>query len=304
MPNGGYTAACVLAAASTHLSSRGQPDNLTAPFEYPSRTSAGPAIVVIEDVKLGAQLSTLHLTLWQGGLLPKAPWITPSVSRRCVLAYTNQTKLSSFDGPSVPTGFEATAAAEFPALPDFDALKAKGSDHIWEEPKTGGPNSIWRARENWRFYTPRGEPQTSGSLDMWVRLASGEPITQSALPYLVDSFPANMITFLAAPVVRKMFLAPPDPPGDKGGTQSEGPPEMWLPTVVMNLEQKVMLPEEGVEWLAVRVTTKLIRDGKFDMEVVVRDTDGELVVLSHHTAMILSVERNTAKRSSKPKASL
>lgn len=70
---------------------------------------------------------------------------------------------------------------------------------------------------------------------------------------------------------------------------------MWFPTVVMNLEVKAALPEEGVEWLAMRVTSKQIKDGRFDLDVSVRDVDGELVALSHHVAMILSIERNTRK---------
>lgn len=84
----------MLAAARAHLSSRGQTDTFTAHIEYPNRTTAGPAIVAIEDVKLGRQLSTLHLTLWQDGLLPEAPWISPSpVSRRTVVAYTPHTQI-------------------------------------------------------------------------------------------------------------------------------------------------------------------------------------------------------------------
>lgn len=73
---------------------------------------------------------------------------------------------------------------------------------------------------------------------------------------------------------------------------------MWFPTVVMNLEVKTALPEDGVEWLAVRVTSKQIKDGKFDLDISVRDVDGELLALSHHVAMILSIERNTRKKQS------
>lgn len=73
---------------------------------------------------------------------------------------------------------------------------------------------------------------------------------------------------------------------------------MWFPTVVMNLEVKMALPEAGVEWLAVRVTSKQIKDGKFDLDISVRDVDGELLALSHHVAMILSIERNTRKKKS------
>lgn len=71
---------------------------------------------------------------------------------------------------------------------------------------------------------------------------------------------------------------------------------MWFPTVVMNLEAKTPLPEEGVEWLAVRVTAKQIKDGRFDLEISVRDVDGELVALSNHVALILSIERNTRRK--------
>jgi hypothetical protein len=81
----------MLAAARVHLLSREQTDTFTTHFEYVNRTVAGLAIVTIKDVKLGLQLSTLHLTLRQEGLLPRAPWIDPSTSRRSVVAYTTQT---------------------------------------------------------------------------------------------------------------------------------------------------------------------------------------------------------------------
>lgn len=73
---------------------------------------------------------------------------------------------------------------------------------------------------------------------------------------------------------------------------------MWFPTIVMNLEVKKALPEEGVEWLAVRATSKQIKDGRFDFDVTIRDVDGDLVALSHHSSMILSMERNQAKSKS------
>ncbi|RYP35916.1 hypothetical protein DL767_003605 [Monosporascus sp. MG133] len=313
VPNGGYTASCMLAAASAHLSPRGQPDTLTAHFEYPDRTAVGPAIVVVEDVKLTGQLSTLHLTLWQDGLLSQAPWVTPSVSRRVVLAYTTHTNLRTFAGITLPTGYEATAAAALPPLPDFDALKTKSGDDNWEEPKVPkSSESVMRSLRNWRFYMPRRGPLTPGVLDMWIRTASGERITQRALAYVVDSFPYNLHTFLAAPELRAL-LQPPRDREEEARTREaraevasadESRASLWFPTVVMNLEAKTALPEEGVEWLAVRVTSKQIKDGKFDLDVLVRDVEGEIVALSHHVAMILNIERNTKKRGSSTKAAL
>jgi lipoate synthase len=64
----------------------------------------------------------------------------------------------------------------------------------------------------------------------------------------------------------------------------------------MNMEAKMALPDEGTEWLAVRVSSKQIKEAKFDLEVLVRDADGNVVALSHYVAMILSIMRNNAKK--------
>ncbi|KAK7994641.1 hypothetical protein PG991_016229 [Apiospora marii] len=314
VPNGGYVASCMLAAARVHLTPRGQPDTLTAHFEFPDRTFAGPAVISVDEVNIGQQLSRLHLTLWQGGLLSQVPWIDSQTSRRAVLAYTTHTNLQTFTGISLPTGYEGTDAAALPPLPDFEALKARVRDGTWEEPEIPKHvSTLMRSLQNWHFYIPQKEPFSPGVLDMWIRLASGEPITQAALAYVVDSFPYNMHTFLAAPEIRQLLQSQPDPQGETEEKRAqraevkerdEGRAALWFPTVVMNLEAKTALPAEGVEWLAARVTSKQIKDGRFDLDILVRDVDGELVALSHHVAMIVSVERNTKKMGVSSKASL
>ncbi|TGJ82978.1 hypothetical protein E0Z10_g5806 [Xylaria hypoxylon] len=305
-----------------HLSSRDQPDTLTAHFEYPARTSPGPAIVIVEDVKLGrSQLSTLHLTLWQGGLRLQAPWITLFVSRRVILAYTTHTNLLTFGGFSLPTGYGSSTAAALPnPLPDFNALKASGIDGGWEENRLPSPSQLLHSLRNWHFYVPRAGPLTPGVLDMWIRAASGERMTQAVLPYVVDSFPLTVHAYLAAPELRELLMGPPSDrdrkPGSSGKNktsktndrdeegQIEARMSLWFPTVVMNLEVKAALPEEGVEWLNVRVTSKQIKDGRFDLDVLVRDVEGEIIALSHQVALILSMERNTAKTKPSAKTSL
>ncbi|KAJ5291445.1 thioesterase family protein [Penicillium angulare] len=279
VPNGGYTSACMLAAAKIHLRLRDQPDTLTAHFEFPNRASTGPAILTIEDVKLGQQISTLQLTLWQGGLLSQAPWIDHFVSRRRVLAYTTHTNLRSFSGISMPTGYEVTPAAELSSVSDFEALKTNGADEVWEKSKL-----------------PKAYATMMPSLARW----HGERITQSTLAYVVDSFPHNMHKFLAAPVLRELLNAPPDRSGDSDMKEVRGKDhqrdEMWFPTVVMNMEMKTTLPDDGIEWLAVRVLSKQIKDGKFDLEVLVRDPDGEIIALSHHVGLILNFVQNTRNK--------
>ncbi|OTB20578.1 hypothetical protein K445DRAFT_17849 [Daldinia sp. EC12] len=79
---------------------------------------------------------------------------------------------------------------------------------------------------------------------------------------------------------------------------------LWFPTVVMNLLMKTALSEEGVEWLAMRITSRQIKNGRFDLDILRRDAEGEIIALSHHVAMILSVERNAKKRNLSDKAAL
>lgn len=303
VPNGGYTASCLLSAGSLHLASRNQPDAFTAHFEYPGRAVPGAAIVTVEEVKLGVKLSTLHLTLWQGGLLSEAPWINPKISRRTVLAYTTLTDQRAFSGITLETGWEVSPAAALPSpLPDFAALKtSKTGDGFWEE-QTTPPSGALRSMHNWRFFLPQSGPLQPGVVDMWVCRSNGERILQGGLPYLVDSFPYNIHTYLMSPDLRALLETTRKDGGDAKAKdmhqRNEQRAGLWYPTIVMNLEVKTAIPEEGLEWVAVRVQSKLIKDGKFDTDVMVRDKDGEVVALSQQVSMIVSMERNTAKRGS------
>ncbi|CAN8100753.1 unnamed protein product [Discula destructiva] len=137
---------------------------------------------------------------------------------------------------------------------------------------------------------------------MWIWFSSGERITQAALAYVVDSFPYNLDEFLAAPELRALLQASRkrEAAGDTAQAKEIKAKDeqrwgMWFPTLLMNLEVKTVLPESGVEWVAVRITSKQIKDGRFDLDVVVRDVDGELIALSHQIVLIVSMERNTRK---------
>ncbi|KAG8158192.1 hypothetical protein KVR01_011953 [Diaporthe batatas] len=320
VPNGGYTASCILAAGRLHLQSRSQPDAFTAHFEFPGRTAQGPAIITADDIKLGTQLSTLQLTLWQGGLQPTAPWITPGASRRTVLAYATLADLRGMSGISLETGWGASPAAALPGpTPDFGALltgrsEAGAGDGFWEEQVTP-PSKVFRSLQNWRFFLPRGGAIEPGFVDMWACRSNREPVTQAALAYLVDSFPYNIHMYLMSPELRALLQTPRGGEGGGGGggggdaraedlhNKNEQRAELWFPTVVLNLEVKTALPEEGLDWFAVRVQSKVIKDGRFDTDVMVRDKNGEVVALSQTVSMIVSMERNTARKGA-AKASL
>lgn len=72
--------------------------------------------------------------------------------------------------------------------------------------------------------------------------------------------------------------------------------QMWYPTLLLNLDIKKALPEEGVRWLFSRVQAKKILNGRYDLEVILLDAEGDLVAVSHQVAYAVGAERNTAGR--------
>ncbi|KAI0451717.1 hypothetical protein F5B21DRAFT_364592 [Xylaria acuta] len=62
----------------------------------------------------------VHLTLWQRGLQSQKPWITPSMSKRVVLAYTTHANLRTFGSFSIPySGRKQRAGWETPSDKDM-----------------------------------------------------------------------------------------------------------------------------------------------------------------------------------------
>lgn len=286
VPNGGYASATLLQAAHLHLSPRKQPDTVAVHFAFVNATEAGPAVVVVDDVKLGRTLSVLHLTLYQRGLLPHAPWITPGTSRKELVAHITNGSISSERGLSLPTSFLPLT----PPIPPADlSLLPTGTDPLWHrQPLTQGPFSGIRSLTNMEYFCPRaGQPDPS-RIDMWMRLAAGGRFTNAALAYAVDAWPYVIEQYRPARAAGAAGLF--------GHDQA-----FWYPTVALNLEVKKALPDGGVEWLFVREVTKMVRNGRFDVEVVVLDAEGELVAVASHVAMIVDSARNTGRGKGKGK---
>ncbi|KAK0609589.1 thioesterase-like superfamily-domain-containing protein [Bombardia bombarda] len=287
VPNGGYVASCLLSAASIHLSSRGQVDVLTSHFEFISRTEVGPAVIVIEDIKLGRQLSTLHLTLYQDALLPHAPFFTPASSRKELLAYFTMTNLSREKGVSLPTNFSLHPPS--PSDPDFALLK-DGKDKIWQPLVFAADDAFGyiRCLQNVIYYLPKhGQPEKS-IIDLWVRLANpGEKFTAASLAFVADCWPYVVEAYRPKTKEQEKDAA------------FKKDAVFWYPTVVLNLETKKNMGPGGNEWLRLRVQAKEIKNGRLDIEVLIFDIRGDLVALSQHVNLVLGSERNTAGRSGK-----
>ncbi|KAF9878805.1 thioesterase family protein [Colletotrichum karsti] len=279
VPNGGYVASVILRAASLHLAARGQPDTISAHFEYVNRTEVGPAILVVEEVKLGRTISTLHITLYQHDLQPTAPWLG-SKSRKNVLAYLTNTRISLEKGLTLSTGWTVTP----PLKPvDFSMLELNRDPHWVKRDKlTARAVSFARAHNNLEHYVPR-EGTRRGMADIWLRFKAGQKFTNASLGYIADAYPTIVEGWR--------------PRRDEEQTPFRSNEMFWYPTIALNLDVKKTLPEEGVEWLFIRCLAKVIQNGRLDLEVVILDRDQNVVALSNHVNLVLSAERNLKERS-------
>lgn len=243
-----------------------QPDTMSVQLQFLRRTRAGPATIVIEDLKLGGGISTVQVVLWQE-------------DRREVQGFIVQANFAKQTGVSLPTTFIKSCVLPAPPPIDFSAVEKTGEDANWIAGRDFGSNSFRRATAHVIFHHPKHQADAS-YVDQWIRFRPGGkgkevvPFPQEALGFVVDIFPHMVEKF---------------PQAEKGVTR-------WYPTVALNLDVKRHLPPGGANWLFVRVRAAEIRNGRMDLQIVVLDEEGNIVALSSHVSLVMSSERNMAAR--------
>ncbi|KAI1774844.1 thioesterase-like superfamily-domain-containing protein [Hypoxylon cercidicola] len=267
VPHGGVVTSVFLRVAATHfrttLATQNQPHTISLHVEFLRRTQEGAATLVVRDVKLGRQTSTIHVSLLQEG-------------REEVVGYLTHSNMDTESGLSLKTRWILQPAP--PPLPaDFTVLLAGGEDPNWIEHTDKPFPKFRKVSHRVRTFLPRAGQAMPGVVDQWLRLDSGENFTNESIGFVSDHFP---------PVVDGLWRT----------EQKDRPPAFWFPTVALNLDIKKTLPPDGVEWLFLRVRPKSINNGRMDLEVVILDVAGEVVALSHHVVLILGAERNMAAR--------
>ncbi|ORY56309.1 thioesterase-like superfamily-domain-containing protein [Pseudomassariella vexata] len=274
VPHGGIVTSVLLQVAATHfntvLAAQKQPHTITLHLEFLRRTQVGPCTVTVRDGKLGRQTSTIHVALTQDG-------------REEVVGYITNSNMNTESGPSFETAWSLDPA---PPPVDLARLAQDGGDVNWTEQKDRPFPKFRRVLNRARQYVPLAGQVSPGLCDEWIRFTSGEKFTQESLGLVCDLWPQ---------IIETMSLKR----AEQEGSEDSTPPPFWYPTLVLNLDIKKALPAEGVDWLFVRVRAKKIEKGRQDLEVVILDEAGDIVALSHHVALVLSAERNLAKRKSK-----
>ncbi|PMD39752.1 hypothetical protein L207DRAFT_489623 [Hyaloscypha variabilis F] len=277
VPHGGFVTAVFLQVASTHfsttLSSQNQPHTIALHLDFLKRTEAGPAKFTVKDTKLGRQTSIIHITLSQG-------------DREEVVGYLTNSNIATESGVTLtPTKYTLNPP---PPRVDFSLIK-QDKDENWAPIPKMPFSSFRRATLKTDFFFPRQGQRKRSAADEWIRLANGEKWTNVSIGYVSDMWPMPVEAFLHDE-------NPYDVSTIESGKGKLKPARFWYPTLLLNLDVKKALPDEGVEWLFARVEAKQIKNGRMDLEVVIMDEGGELVALSHHVAFAVGAERNIAKR--------
>lgn len=284
VPHGGFITSCFLRVAALHFSTtlkkQNQPNTITLHLEFLRRTEVGAATFTVQEKKLGRQTSTVHITLSQeigGG------------RREEVVGYITQSNLAKENGPSFSTNWSLHPA---PAAAVPSRFLSGIEDPNWRE-LTHRPFAHFRkAMNRVQFMVPKDGQGVRSAVDNWMCLTNGENWTNESVGFVADMF---------------MQLLECHKEEEEGGVEWKDVgaeqqdkrrknASFWYPTVLLNLDVKKSLPAEGAKWLFSRVRAKQIKNGRYDLEVVILDDVGDIVALSHHVVLALDASRNLAKR--------
>lgn len=287
-----------LVVARTHMSlthcTRSEPHPINLHLEFLRRTSVGEAVFTVKDVKLGSRISNLHITLSQkqahdGQYQDEAQ------------GYITMSNIASEKGLSLETSYTLHPP---PLRANLSLLDSQNYDDNYTlRAKDPFPN-FRRAAQNIQIFLvkpSRRDPNKPKSInDQWVRFAPNKVPngrwTNDALGFLVDLFP-QIVEAYVNPFVEEAAVGQHTEAEVKKFLKSNEPrAKYWYPTLALNLDIKKLLPEEGVEWLFVRVKAKVIRNGRFDLDIEVWDAQGELVATSSHASLIMDAARNISRK--------
>ncbi|KAI9704294.1 MAG: hypothetical protein M1836_007155 [Candelina mexicana] len=274
VPHGGFVTSVFLQVASTHfqttLSMQNHPHTITLHLEFVRRTQVGAATFHVKDVKLGRQTSTIHVSLTQD-------------NREEVVGYITNSNIHTETGPTYSTRFSLLP----PSYPADNSKFNANQDALWNEQIKMPFAEFRKASTKVRFFFPREGQRSRSIADEWICFRNGDGFTNESLGYVADTWPQ---------IVEFFKQVDPYASKDKALTGRGYKTSNWYPTVVLNLDIKKALPEEGAKWLFVRAQAKQIWNGRMDLEIIIMDEGGDIVALSHHVTLILGVDRNMAER--------
>ncbi|KAL8709845.1 MAG: hypothetical protein Q9220_005461 [cf. Caloplaca sp. 1 TL-2023] len=280
---GGSLVSMIMSATQLHfattLSRQKQPHTFDLHLVFLRPATNGKVALEIEDVKLGAGVSTIRITLSQRG-------------KACLTGHVSNTNLSTPLGPSLPTHFSLHPSPTPAHLP----LLASNTDSNWT-PFTypSHPASTMQAFTHLIYHFPTHGTSSPSISDCWLTpLNPTDTFTPTLLPFVIDAwhrtpenFRPNTPLWGTSQLATRALHLFHDSHATGPNDLVPGAKVYAYPTFSMSLEVKKVLPVEGVKWLFVRARTKMVENGRMDAEVVVMDEGGGLVAVSQQVGFVV-----------------
>lgn len=269
VPHGGYLAALITQAAKEFSSIQhqdlNQTDLITLHQEFISACVFGPAEITVSVLSKGRQYSTLRIQLLQH---PGYDRVKAPILRIEALVRQGSLKRETISGGmSLPT---RRPSSKWPLLDRSTCIERKDPPGMYER-RTAYQKVVFMLGPETNEVGKGVEGPSVRT--QWIRWrdTSKRFDNVAALAYLADT--------------HRPLIEAYDVVGN------------WFPTLNLSLDVKKGPPEGGWEWLFMRIEIHSCVNGRFDYDVFILDEQGDLVALSKHANLIVSVERNY-KRSS------
>ncbi|KFY33744.1 hypothetical protein V494_07351 [Pseudogymnoascus sp. VKM F-4513 (FW-928)] len=291
--HGGHVAAAVQLAAQTHftttLADQNQPDILTLHLDFIVACVSQAMQITVVDLKVGKGTSTIQLQVTQKDKVK-------------VIATATSTNFSQSIGPTVKSDW-----AFHPPLkpaPNFEKVVAHKPDDNWLPTILAGEIGPFTRRQ--LTLIPREGYPIAGICDAWYTFP-GDRIDTTCLTMMNDCMPSMSDTLLRnnGPYdAHEMFTSitawtdknPGAPAPLTNSFKDAAKATTFDISLTLDIQFKKRLPKEGLEWIFSRIATKMMQDGRMDVEVTLCDHNMDILCLSHQTMMVLDAQRKFTTR--------
>lgn len=233
--------------------------------------------MLVEDIKLGARVSLIHVKLQQEGRSTVAGYLTVSDELSDTGIWIPADPGNLGDSPGRPPVVEVDGMSEWNKVmishPDF----RRASSRV----------ELYKRNDNASLST--------GGVGQWARLRPEGPNGR------IEKWKMESVAFLCdiLPTVLGHLERAVQEDSQRADQSTQEPVPVWFPTFVLNIDFKRCELGEGYEWLYSHIRVKSVQNGRMDVEVVIFDAAGKLVAVATQMALVMSSVRNLVKRNVK-----
>jgi hypothetical protein len=267
------------------LTIQDQPDVLKLHVQYLRSCERCESTINITPLRVGTLVSTLQLQLSQKGKIK-------------AVAIATSTNFGKPVGPTASPVFALLPPTK--PVPKLDLIAAQKPEPHWLLVTLAGEVTPFTGRL--LSLNPRGGHIIDGVCDAWNSFIEHEHMGATHLTLMTDIIPSMSDILLrngglydAHAFYEKMERWAEQNPGTTApltNSIAEAMRSSTLNTTISHdVEFKQRLPEQGLEWLFTRTATKVLRDGRMDIDITMCNQKMELVCQARQLVLVLEAHR-------------